>query len=430
MRPSRRHRWARIDPCTGMASQFRRQSEREFRGVSFDARTLLIVSGLLSWILAAAIEFQAVRPTRNAILPDPWTLGLLAKGLGLTLLSQRGLIPDVWSISLANALLLAGPLFCYSALQRVRGVPINYVLIAAVPVSVGVLLPIVGFGPERFAARAVVFTAAALFGFLLNCWAATQLFRSGFVAGAVLILGTSVTLAIVALAHAIAIAGGGVAGLFGGHGIQTTLYVINALCIALSTFGYMDILRTLRDRQRRVDPDLLPDTLTGLYSRPAFLRSAQAELARARLRSNPVTVMAIQIDGFDPMSATHGPAFADDQLKRVASIVQKDIRNFDLAGRLSAQTLGVLLPELSLLAGEATAERIRTAVASGQVIHNGAELRVTISIGLCGVDPEHADLESALALAAACLHRAHLAGGNRVSTPDSMPPKRGVEDTV
>ena len=398
--------------------------------MSFDARTLLVVTGLLSWILAAAIEFQAVRPTRNTILPDPWTLGLLAKGLGLNLISQRGLIPDVWSIALANALLLAGPLFCYAALQRVRGVAANSVLIAAVPVSVAILLPIVGFAPEQFPARTMVFTGAAVFGFSLNCWSATQLARTGYVAGAALILATSITLAIAVVAHALAVAGGGVAGLLGGHGVQVTLYIVNAVCIAVSTFGYMDILRTLRDRQSHVDPDLLPDTLTGLYSRQSFLRSGHAELARARLRGNPVTVMTIQIDGFDSLAATHGRAFADQQLKRVASGIQRDIRNFDLAGRLSQDVLGVLMPELTVQEAHAAAERIRAAVASESPVHNGVSRQVTISVGLCEVDPEHADLESALALSGACLHRARLAGGDQTSTPASLPPMGFVEGAV
>jgi diguanylate cyclase (GGDEF)-like protein len=399
--------------------------------MSFDARTLLVVGGILSWILAATIEFQAVRPERdNRLLPDPWTMGLLAKGLGLNLLSQRGLISDFWSISLANSLLLLGPLFCYAALQRVRGVATNFYLIAAVPVSVGVLLPIIGFSPEQFPARTIVFTSAALFGFALNSWSAVQLGRAGYVAGAALLLGTSVTLAILAVAHAIAVVVSGVPGLFGGNAIQLTLYTINAICIALSTFGYMDVLRTVRDRQSRIDPDLLPDPLTGLYSRQAFIRGGQAELARARLRGNPVTVMMIQIDGFDSLGATQGHGFADQQLKRVAAGIQRDIRNFDLAGRLAANTIGVLMPELSIGEGEAAAERIRASVDAELPMHNGNPVRVTASVGLCEADPEHADLESAMALASACLYRAHLAGGNQVATPASPPLKGFIEGTV
>jgi diguanylate cyclase (GGDEF)-like protein len=151
---------------------------------------------------------------------------------------------------------------------------------------------------------------------------------------------------------------------------------------------------------------------------------------RARLRDNPVTVMTIQIDGFDSLGANQGRAYADEQLRRVASVVQKDIRNFDLAGRLSGSMLGVLMPELTLREGEAAAERIRAAVQAVTTFHNGMERSVTISIGLAEADPEHADLESALALAAACLHRASLAGGNRAVTPASPPSMAFVEGTV
>ena len=398
--------------------------------MSFDARSLLVFSGILAWILAATIEFQAVRPDRERMMPDPWTIALLAKGLGLNLISQRGLISDFWSISLANTLLLVGPLFCYAALQRMRGVSTNYLLIAAVPVSVGILLPVIGFAPAQFPARTMLFTCAGLFGFALNCWSAFQLGRAGFRAGAALLLGTSVVLAAVLVAHAVAVVGGGLTGLLGGAGIQLALYGVNAACIALSTFGYMDVLRTVRERQTRIDPDLLPDPLTGLYSRQAFLRSGQSELVRARLRGNPVSVLMVQIDGFEPLGAAQGRAFADQQLRRVAAEIQKSIRNFDFAGRLAANTIGILMPELPLAEGEAAAERIRAAIEAEPAEHHGNPLRVTISIGLCGADPEHEDLESAMALASACLYRAHLAGGNQVATPASPPLKGFVEGTV
>jgi len=160
------------------------------------------------------------------------------------------------------------------------------------------------------------------------------------------------------------------------------------------------------------------------------VHSGQGELARARLRGNPVSMMVIQIDGFDPLTASHGRAFGDQQLKRIAAMIQRDIRNFDLAGRLSASVIGVLMPELELAESAAAAERIRAAVEADRVTHNTVSMRITISIGLCAADPEHADLESAMAVAAACLHRAHQAGGNQVATPASPPPKGFVEGTV
>jgi diguanylate cyclase (GGDEF)-like protein len=398
-------------------------------GVSLDARTLLIVGGILSWILAAAIEFQAVPPHGDRRLPDPWTMGLLAKGLGLNLLSQRGLIPDLWSIALANALLLAGPLFCYAALQRVRGVPTNRMLILAVPLGVGILLPIVGFAPEQFPARTLVFTGAAMFGFALNCWSAIQIARAGYRAGASLILGSSALLTVFALAHAVEVAGGDVPGLFGGHGIQIALYTVNDVCIAVSSFGYMDILRTLREQSARRDPELQPDSLTGLYGKTAFIRAGHEELNRARRRGYSISVMMIQIDHFDSLAATRGRTAADKAIRSVAAEIQRDIRLYDLAGHFSDGLIGVVMPELPLAEGAAVAERVRATVAENDAILHGP-VCITISAGLCEADPEHADFESALALAAACLHRARLAGGNQVATSVSLPPKGFVEGTI
>ncbi len=397
--------------------------------MSFDARTLLIVGGILSWILAAAIEFQAVRPAGKNVLPDYWTMGLLAKGLGLNLLSQRGLIPDFWSIALANALLVAGPLFCYAALQKVRGAPVRRSLVLAVPLSVGILLPVVGFGPEQFPARTMVFAGAAMFGFALNCWAAVQVARAGYRAGAFLILGSSVALTAVGIAFALEVAGGAVQGLIGGHGTQIAFYTINDVCIALSTFGYMDILRRLREQRAQPDPSLLPDEMTGLYGRAAFMRSGLEELHRARRRGYALCVMLVQIDQFEALAASRGRAFADKALKRVAATIQGDIRMYDLTGRLSDGLIGVVMPELSLVEGGAVAERIRAMVMQDPALRGGGA-HVTVSAGLCEAHPDHADFDSAMALAAACLHRAHLAGGNHVATPVSLPPKGFVEGTI
>jgi diguanylate cyclase (GGDEF)-like protein len=238
-----------------------------------------------------------------------------------------------------------------------------------------------------------------------------------------------VVLTIVAVAHAIQVAGGNVPGLFGGDGIQIALYTTNAVCIAVSSFGYMDILRTLREQRSRSDPELKPDGLTGLYAKAAFMRAGLEELHRARRRGYSISVMMIQIDHFDALAANRGRAALDNAIKHVAGAIQRDIRLYDLAGRLSDGLIGVVMPELPLTEGAAVAERIRATIAEDGAIQNGIT-RVSVSAGLCEADPQHADFESALALAAACLHRAHLAGGNQVATPVSLPPKGFVQGTI
>ncbi len=382
--------------------------------MSFDARTLLIIGGFLCWLLAAAIEFQAVRPSARRVLPDLWTIGLLSKGLGLNLVSQRGLISDFWTIAIAQALILASLLFFYAALQKIRGVPANRMLMAAIPVGLAIVLPIIGFSQEAFQARVFAIVFAWFLGFLLACWAAIQVARAGYVAGASLILGTNAVLAVLTLAFVAAVATREVSGVFAGAGVQLAFYGIHDVCIAVSTFGYMDILRASHARQALLLSDpRQPDLLTGLFSSQTFSRLSAGELVRAERRGYPVCALTVSIDNLDGLRNSHGPEFSDEVLKRVAATLLREIRMYDVAGRLSGNLFGVFMPEMALKAGVEVAERIRSKVAADAA--NGKdELRIAISVGLCQAQGPGHDLGKLMDEAAECLERAQTQGGNRV----------------
>ncbi len=384
--------------------------------MDIDPRTLLVVGGYGSWILAAVIEFQAVRPGRARALPDSWTMGLLAQGLGLVLISQRGLIADVWSISLANALLMATPLFSYAALQRVRGAKTSPYLIASVPASVAVFLVLVGFSDDAFALRAGVVLCAALFGLALGVWSAAQIARSGFRTGPHLIIGSSAMLVLAFVAFVASAAMSGDQGVFSGTGLQLAFYAMNDACILLSTLGYMDIARIARDELAHIEDPMLPDPLTGLFSQHAFMRVGQDELQRARRRRYPVCAMALAIEGLDRLATTRGRSSADAALKRVAGIVQNDIRSYDLAARLPRGLIGVLLPELPLAKGVEAAERLRARVVR-ELSGDGGLEGLRLSAGVCEAAAEEADLDALMARAEGCLVSAREAGGDRVATP-------------
>jgi hypothetical protein len=221
--------------------------------VSLDARSLLVVGGALCWILAAAIELLALRSGHRGARPDHWALGLLAKGAGLYLIAQRGLIADLWSISLANGLLMVGPLYFYSALQRVRGAITSRLMLAAMPVCVAVVLPIIGFSPEAFPTRVLVIVSAWVFGFSLTCWSAFQIARTGYLAGASLILGSNALIAALAVAFTVAVVANEVVGVFTGSDAQLAFYAATDVCIVLGTLGYMDIVRVARKQLRHMD---------------------------------------------------------------------------------------------------------------------------------------------------------------------------------
>lgn len=221
--------------------------------VSFDARSLLSAGAVLCWILAAVIELLALRSTRLRASPDHWALGLVAKGAGLFLIAGRGPIADLWSIALANALLLVGPLFFYSALQRIRGALTSRLLIGVMPVCVALVLPIIGFSPEAFITRVLVVACAGLFGLSLNSWAAYQIFRSGYLAGPVLVLGSNAVMAVMAIMFTMAVLANEVVGVFTGSDVQIVFYAATDACTVLGTWGYLHILRVARTQLRHFD---------------------------------------------------------------------------------------------------------------------------------------------------------------------------------
>jgi diguanylate cyclase (GGDEF)-like protein len=395
--------------------------------VNFDARTLLVLGGFLCWILAAAIEFQAVRPSGRRVMPDAWTLGLLLKGMGLNLISQRGLIPDVWSISLAHGLLLAGLIFFYVAIQRIRGAATSILTIAVMPVTVAILLPVIGFTQDQFQHRVLLIMSAWIYGFCLSCWSALQVARAGYVAGASLILVSNGVLALIAVAFGIAVMTREVPGVFAGSSVQIAFYAINDVCILVGTLGYMDIVRIAQIKKAPTADDALkPDALTGLYSAPAFSKISSGELSRAAQRGYPVCVMVLRIDRFDEVKAMRGPAFVDRALQRVASRVQSEIRAYDVAGRISTELVAVVMPERALKAAIDVAERIRDRVAS-EFEDSPGEQGIAISVGLCEADSGGLELEALLAVAGSCLDRARADGGNRVVALPRPPVAHAVQ---
>ncbi len=396
--------------------------------MTFDARALLIVGAFLCWVLALAIEFLAIRTDARRWLPGAYTAGLLIHGLGLILISQRGLIGDLWSILLANVLLLLAPLFYFSALQAVRGLKPDYRVLAAMPVSMAVLLPVVGFSQQAFTSRVMIFTCAALFAFGLICWAAFRIARAGK-SGGWMILGAIGTLAALTLTRAMSVAAGQVSGVFDSQGVQLAFYLVNDACIALAAFGYMDIIRARRQPQLDRPSEMAPDAQTGLYSRAAFLRSGMEELNRARRKDYAITLMLIQVDRIDATTAAKGAGFVELALKRVATSILRDIRMYDVAGRLSESVMGVIMPELALADAVDVAERIRSAIEEDPAIRNGT-YGVTVSAGVCEVEKIHQELGEVMAVAHQCLERARALGGNRVVTPDRSLSKSFVADTI
>jgi diguanylate cyclase (GGDEF)-like protein len=158
------------------------------------------------------------------------------------------------------------------------------------------------------------------------------------------------------------------------------------------------------------------DPLTGLLNRHA-LGPRFAELAcQAKIANQPLCLLLCDVDRFKQINDEHGHGRGDAVLRDIAYEMRKRLRSFELVYRLGGEEFLILLPGITLRAGEQIAERLRTAVE--EACPTG--LCITVSLGVSAGWGEEVDYESLFVAADEALYEAKRAGRNRVvAAPDS-----------
>ncbi len=177
---------------------------------------------------------------------------------------------------------------------------------------------------------------------------------------------------------------------------------------------------TVRDitERKRAEELLLElattDGLTGLTNRRHFLERGRAELERARRTGHPVSCIMFDVDHFKKVNDTYGHDAGDAVLKTLARTARETLRGMDVLGRIGGEEFAAILPETDLEAALHAAERLRLAVASMNVEHDGRPLPVTVSLGVALSSGPDESLDDLLRRADQALYRAKQGGRNRV----------------
>jgi len=160
----------------------------------------------------------------------------------------------------------------------------------------------------------------------------------------------------------------------------------------------------------------ITDDLTGLYNRRYFNQRYEREVIRAKRYRRPLSIMMVDIDHFKSYNDVNGHLLGDETLKKVALILESNLRKADIVARYGGEEFVVILPEIDKSHADQVAEKVRRTVElknfpKEQYLPNK---NLTISIGLATLPDDSTNSRELIEFADRALYRAKAEGRNRV----------------
>lgn len=158
------------------------------------------------------------------------------------------------------------------------------------------------------------------------------------------------------------------------------------------------------------------DALTGTLNYRGFREACDRVWADPD--SQPLAVLALDIDHFKRYNDLYGHAEGDVALRRFAGAVRSALfRSGDVLARPGGEEFTVLMPDCSLRQAMQAANRVCARVREADISHDDTPSgRLTVSIGVAAREPGDADVDALLKRADDALYRAKSGGRDRASS--------------
>lgn len=165
---------------------------------------------------------------------------------------------------------------------------------------------------------------------------------------------------------------------------------------------------TLRDQAIR-------DPLTGLFNRRYMEETLAREFSGAERENYPVSLIMLDIDFFKKINDTYGHQAGDLVLRAMSELLAEHIRGRDIACRYGGEEFVAVLPHTPIETAARRAESWRASFEALRMMHEGREIRATISLGVAAYSIHGKTGREVMALADKALYLAKESGRNRVA---------------
>ncbi|MDR7866636.1 MAG: diguanylate cyclase [Sporomusaceae bacterium] len=175
--------------------------------------------------------------------------------------------------------------------------------------------------------------------------------------------------------------------------------------------------KSLQEAYDNLEITAATDVLTQLLNRREMMRRLEYERVKYSRNKRPFSIVLADIDYFKKVNDTYGHEAGDDVLIAIAMVTKGCTRKADSVARWGGEEFMLLLPETDAGGAMRLAEKIRRAIEHHTVFHGEAEIRVTITLGICeftGIG----FLDELISNADRALYRGKAEGRNRTAVYD------------
>jgi len=173
---------------------------------------------------------------------------------------------------------------------------------------------------------------------------------------------------------------------------------------------FNDMVARLHESRSELERLSVTDDLTGLYNRRYLMEALANEVRRSRRLDHPCALLMADVDHFKEYNDAYGHLAGDEALRRIAGVLRETTRDVDCAARYGGEEFVVLMPETKASGAIETAQRIRTRLATDELVGG----KLSVSVGVAQFPDDGDAPEALLARVDAALYRAKREGRDRV----------------
>lgn len=130
------------------------------------------------------------------------------------------------------------------------------------------------------------------------------------------------------------------------------------LIYAYTLMGHMENSRRIFDNFSKIDP------LTGVLNRSAIREATEHLLNQIKIGNGSLIVATVTFPNLPEILDQHDPYGDEQLLRRIASVLSKQIREYDMVSRYADEQFAIILRELSCEHGEKVIQRLRESILS------------------------------------------------------------------